>query len=449
MTETTVQPQADVDRPDPQRMEKIVSLCKRRGFVFPTSEIYGGVGSTWDFGPLGVELERNIKEAWWKDIVHRRPDVVGLDSAILMATDVWRASGHLQHFIDPLVECKRCHHRFRADEIGDRCPDCGGELTEARQFNTMFKTFVGPVEEEAAVAYLRPETAQGIFVNFRLVQQAARLKLPFGIAQIGKAFRNEITTGNFLFRVREFEQMELEYFVYPGTDEAWHARWIEERHRWYLKYGLRPENLRLYPHPKEKLSHYSKATTDIMYRFPFGWGELEGIANRTDYDLRRHSEYSGKDLSYYDEETKEHVVPYVIEPSAGVGRIFLALIADAYDEEPDKGGVRTVLHLHPALAPVKAAVFPLLRNDERLVALAKEVFEGLLDEFVVQYDETGAIGRRYRRQDEIGTPFCITIDHQSLEDRTVTVRERDSMAQERVAISELVAYIGPRVRFPK
>jgi glycyl-tRNA synthetase len=431
-------------------MEKIVSLCKRRGFVFPNSEIYSGFGSTWDFGPLGVELERNITAAWWREIVHRREDVVGLDSAILMAPVVWRASGHLEHFTDPLVECKRCHHRFRADEIGARCPDCGGELTEARQFNTMFKTFVGPVEEEATVAYLRPETCQGIFVNFKLVQQAARKKLPFGIAQIGKAFRNEITTGNFLFRLRELQQMELEYFVYPGTDEEWHARWIEERRCWHLKLGLRPENLRLYPHPKEKLSHYSKATTDIMYRFPFGWGELEGIANRTDYDLRQHSSYSGRDLEYFDEETKEHVVPYVIEPSVGVDRTFLALVCDAYDEEPDKGGVRTVLHLHPALAPVKAAVFPLLRNDERLVNLAREVFAALREEdHVVQYDETGAIGRRYRRQDEIGTPFCITIDHQSLEDGTVTVRERDSMAQERLASTELTAYLWPRVRFPK
>ncbi len=418
-------------------MDTLVSLCKRRGFIFQSSEIYGGFGSAWDYGPLGVELKRNVKSVWWRDLVQNREDIVGLDASILMSPQVWIASGHVEKFTDPLVDCKNCKRRFRADEVGDRCLECGGELTEARQFNTMFKTFVGPVEDDASVAYLRPETAQGIFVNFLNVQSATRRKLPFGIAQIGKAFRNEITPGNFTFRTREFEQMEIEYFVKPATDEEWFEYWVNERLEWYKRYGIREENLRLRKHGPEELSHYSKATYDIEYNFPFGWSELEGIANRTDFDLRQHAESSGKDMTYFDEETGEHIYPYVLEPSGGIDRAALAFLVDAYHEEEVRGRKRVFLRLHRDLAPVKVAVLPLLRNRPEIVALAKEIARDLRPHFVVIYDDTASIGRLYRRQDEIGTPYCVTVDVQSLEDRAVTVRERDSMEQVRPPIAEL------------
>ena len=418
-------------------MEKIVSLCKRRGFIFQSSEIYGGLGSCWDYGPLGVELKRNIKDAWWQANVQQRDDIVGLDAAILMHPQTWVASGHVEGFSDPLVECKSCHQRFRTDEIeGDCCPACQGELTEARLFNLMFKTFLGPVEDDAEMIYLRPETAQGIFVNFQNVLMATRKKLPFGIAQIGKAFRNEITTGNFIFRTREFEQMEIEFFVKPGTDEEWFNYWIEERLQWYVGLGIRRENLRLRPHAGEDLAHYARSCSDIEYLFPMGWGELEGIANRGDFDLVRHAAYSGKSLTYFDESSGEHFTPYIIEPSAGVDRSALALLIDAYDEEPDKEGLRVVLRLHPALAPVKVAVLPLSRREE-LIRVAEEICADLRRCWVVQYDDAQSIGRRYRRQDEIGTPFCITVDFQSLEDNQVTIRERDAMRQIRLPIAEL------------
>lgn len=419
-------------------MEKIVSLCKRRGFVFQSSEIYGGLGSCWDYGPLGVELKRNIKDAWWRAVVQERDDVVGIDSSIMMHPQVWVASGHVSGFSDPLVECKVCHLRWRATDLdGKGCPDCGGELTEPRMFNLMFKTFMGPVEDDAHVVYLRPETAQGIFVNFENVMMTSRKKLPFGIAQIGKSFRNEITTGNFIFRTREFEQMELEYFVKPGTDERWFEYWVNERFNWYLSLGIKREHLRLRRHEKEELAHYAKDCYDIEYLFPMGWAELEGIANRGDFDLRQHAQQSGKDLSYFDDETGERYIPYVIEPSAGVDRSALAFLVDAYDEEVVEGEKRVVLRLHRQLAPIKVAVLPLSRN-ERLVPLAKEVYKELRRHFMTQYDDAQSIGRRYRRQDEIGTPFCVTVDFQSLEDNQVTIRERDSMAQIRLPIKELV-----------
>lgn len=418
-------------------MDKIVSLCKRRGFIFQSSEIYGGLGSCWDYGPLGVELKRNVKDAWWKAMVHDRDDVVGLDSAILMHPQVWVASGHVGQFADPLVECKSCHTRFRADHVaGDRCPECGGELTEPRMFNLMFKTFMGPVENEAAVVYLRPETAQGIFVNFQNVLMTTRKKLPFGIAQMGKSFRNEITTGNFIFRSREFEQMEMEYFVKPGTDEYWFEHWLDQRFDWYINLGIKKENLRLRPHGKEELAHYAKGCYDVEYLFPMGWSELEGIANRGDYDLAQHAKHSGKDLSYFDDESGERILPYVIEPSAGVDRSVLAFLLDAYDEEVVEKEKRVVLRLHHCLAPVKVAVLPLSRN-EKLAPLATEVFSGLRRCFVTQYDDSQSIGRRYRRQDEIGTPYCVTIDFQSIEDRQATVRDRDSLRQIRVPIERL------------
>ena len=417
-------------------MDTIVSLSKRRGFVFPSSEIYGGFSSTWDYGPLGVELKRNIKALWWRDMVHRRDDIVGLDSAILMSPLIWQASGHVTEFTDPMVDCKSCRRRFRADQIeGDRCPECGGEFTEVRRFNLMFKTFVGPVEDDAAVAYLRPETAQGIFVNFFNVQQSMRRKLPFGIAQQGKAFRNEITPGNFIFRTREFEQMEMEYFVKPGTDEEWHRYWIETRYEWYLKYGLNPDRLRIREHAAEELAHYAKATSDVEYNFPWGWAELEGIANRTDFDLRRHSESSNKDLSYFDDETNEHIVPYVIEPAAGPDRIALTFLVDAYHEEPDKDETRVVLRFHPEIAPIKVAVLPL---SKKLAEKAHEVHGMVRQYYVSQYDDTGSIGKRYRRQDEIGTPLCVTVDFDTLNDHAVTVRDRDTMEQVRVPLTELV-----------
>ena len=418
-------------------MEKMVSLCKRRGFIFQSSEIYGGLSACWDYGPLGVELKNNVKAAWWRSVVQERDDVVGLDASILMHPQTWVASGHVAGFTDPLVDCKGCRQRWRADDTKDgRCPACGGELTEPRMFNLMFKTFFGPVEEEAVVVYLRPETAQGIFVNFANVMNTTRKKLPLGIAQIGKAFRNEITAGNFIFRDREFEMMEVEFFVKPGTDEEWLNYWLEERFNWYVKLGIKKENLRLREHTKDELAHYARVCYDIEYLFPMGWSELEGIAHRGDFDLAQHSQFSGRDLSYYDPDSGERFLPYVIEPSAGVDRSALAFLLDAYDEELDKEGLRVLLHLHPDLAPIKVAVLPLSRN-ETLIPMAKDVYADLRKGFMAQYDDAQSIGRRYRRQDEIGTPFCITIDFQSLEDNQVTIRERDSMKQIRVPVAEL------------
>ena len=427
-------------------MEKVVNLCKRRGFIFPSSEIYGGIGSTWDYGPVGVELKRNVKEAWWKAVVTGRNDTVGLDASILMHPRVWEASGHVAGFSDPLVECKACHRRFREDflEGAGQCPNCGGELTEARQFNLMFKTFMGPVEDTASTVFLRPETAQGIFVNFQNVLDTARQKIPFGIAQIGKSFRNEITPGNFIFRTREFEQMEIEYFVKPGEDEEAFRSWQEARFQWYVDNGIRAGNLRIRPHDSDELAHYAKACVDVEYEFPFGWSELEGIANRSDFDLKQHMEYSGKDMTYFDEAARSRYVPYVIEPSAGVDRPLLAFLVDAYDEEEVEGDRRVVLRLDPRLAPFKAGVYPLLRKDghpER----AQEIRDILKEHFPVVYDQAGSIGRRYRRQDEIGTPFGITVDHDTLKDQTVTLRDRDAMTQVRIPVDRLVEEIRRRI----
>lgn len=432
----------------PPTMDKIVSLCKRRGFIFPSSEIYGGLNSCWDYGPLGAELKRNVKNAWWRAVIQQRDDMVGLDAAILMHPRVWEASGHVAGFSDPLVDCKKCRRRFRADHVeGDKCPECGGELTEPRQFNLMFKTHLGPVEEDAAVVYLRPETAQGIFVNFPSVQQSMRRKLPFGIGQIGKAFRNEITPGNFTFRTREFEQLEIEYFVKPGTDEEWHRRWIDDRMRWYTDLGMRAENLRLRTHESDELAHYAKATYDIEYLFPMGWSELEGIANRSDFDLRQHQEWSGKDLTYWDDETKEHYLPFVIEPSAGADRATLAFLFDAYDEDEVNGEQRFVLRLHRSLAPIKVAVLPLSKKDV-LSDVARQVYLDLRKYWPVQYDEVQSIGRRYRRQDEIGTPYCVTIDFQTVEqDQAVTIRDRDTLEQVRVPIADLIAALRERLDY--
>jgi len=419
-------------------MEKIVSLCKRRGFIFPSSEIYGGLESCWDYGPLGVELKRNVKNAWWRAVVQERDDVVGIDTSIMMHPQVWVASGHVGGFSDPLVECKVCHLRWRATDLnGNSCPDCGGELTESKPFNLMFKTFMGPVEDDADVVYLRPETAQGMFVNFDNVLATSRKRLPLGIAQTGKAFRNEITTGNFIFRTREFEQMEIEYFVKPGTDEECFNYWVKERFNWYINLGIKQENLRLRQHTKDELAHYAKGCYDVEYLFPMGWAELEGIANRGDFDLVQHTKHSGKNLTYFDEQSNEHYTPYVIEPSAGVDRSALAFLIDAYDEELAEGETRVVFHFHPELAPIKVAILPLSRN-EKLVPLSRQVYTELRRHFMTQYDDAQSIGRRYRRQDEIGTPFCVTIDFQSLEDNQVTIRERDSMAQIRLPIKELV-----------
>jgi glycyl-tRNA synthetase len=431
-------------------MEKIVNLCKRRGFVFPSSEIYGGFASTWDYGPLGIELKRNIREAWWRYMVTGRENVVGLESAILMHPRVWEASGHVAGFSDPLVDCRVCKRRFRADHIPPKeerqCPkgaEC--DLTEARQFNLMFKTFVGPVEEDASVAFLRPETAQGMFVNFLNVQQAGRLKPPFGIAQTGKSFRNEITPGNFIFRTREFEQMEMEFFVKPGTDDEWFEYWREQRMNWYTsRLDIKPANLRFYDHPKEDLAHYSKATTDIEYLYPFGWGELEGVANRTDFDLRQHAEYSGKDLTFFDEETRERYRPYVIEPAAGVDRILLITLLDAYDEDVQEGEARIVLRLHPRIAPIKVGIFPLLRKDGH-PEKAQEIRDILKERFAVFYDQAGSIGRRYRRQDEVGTPFGLTVDHQTMQDNTVTLRDRDTLEQVRIPVERLIPELILRI----
>ena len=431
-------------------MDKILSLSRRRGIIYQSSEIYGGLNATWDYGPLGVELKRNVKDAWWRSVVQERDDIVGLDSAILMHPQVWVTSGHVESFSDPLVECKSCHMRFRVDDLSDmaKCPECGGELTDPRQFNLMFKTFMGPVEDTAHEVYLRPETAQGIFVNFANVLVASRRKLPFGIAQIGKAFRNEITPGNFTFRTREFEQMEIEYFVKPGTDGEWLDTWVEERFSWYLKYGIRRENLRLRRHGKDERAHYARDCYDIEYRFPWGWSELEGIANRTDYDLVHHGEASGQDLTYFDDGTKERYYPYVIEPSGGVDRAALAFFLDAYDEETDsssgKEETRVVLRFHRHIAPFKVALLPLSRN-EKLAPTAREVHALVRKHFATVYDDAQSIGRRYRRQDEIGTPYCVTVDFQSLEDKRVTIRDRDTMTQIRAPIADLVGILRDKL----
>ena len=454
-----------------QKLDSVISLAKRRGFVFQAGEIYGGSRSAWDYGPLGVELKENIKRQWWHSMVSSREDVVGLDSSIILPKKVWEASGHVEAFVDPLIECTSCHKRFRADHLEEAfeekkgrapsslaeiaCPNCGGKetWTEPKNFNGLLKTTLGPVEDESGLHYLRPETAQGIFVNFNNVLNSARMKPPFGIGQMGKSFRNEITPGNFIFRTREFEQMEMEFFVKPGEDDSWHEYWIQERYNWYVNLGINPENLRLFEHPKEKLSHYSKRTVDIEYRFGFQggeFGELEGVANRTDYDLRTHSEHSGVDLSFFDPVEEKRWTPFVIEPAAGLTRSLMAFLVDAYaeDEAPNsKGGVdkRTVLRLDYRLAPVKAAVLPLSRNDE-LNPIAKELAATLRKTWNVDYDDSGAIGRRYRRQDEIGTPFCITVDFDSLEDKAVTIRERDSMAQERIPLANVASYLFERLQ---
>jgi glycyl-tRNA synthetase len=432
-------------------MEKVVNLCKRRGIIFPSSDIYGGLGSTWDYGPLGVELKRNVKEAWWSEMVRRRSDVLGLDAAILMHPRTWEASGHLQSFTDPLVDCKSCKQRFRADHLdSERCPECGGELTPARNFNLMFKTFMGPVEDTASTVYLRPETAQGIFVNFPNVVDTQRVKLPFGIAQIGKSFRNEITPGNFIFRTREFEQMEMEYFIKPdeGEEAKWFEYWLEQRFGWYVKFGIAADHLRLRPHAQDELSHYSRGTSDIEFLYPFGWGELEGVAKRGSYDLDRHAEYSGKDMTYFEEESRSRFRPWVIEPAAGVDRALLAFLLDSYDEDVVENEERIVLRLDPRLAPVKAAVFPLLRKSGH-PEKAQEVLRMLQSRFTVAYDQAGSIGRRYRRQDEVGTPFAITIDHDTMKDDTVTLRDRDSTTQDRIPVANLVAELEQRIGWQK
>lgn len=428
-------------------LEKIVSLCKRRGFIFQSSEIYGGLASTWDYGPLGVELKRNVKDAWWKSVVYERDDIEGMDAAILMHPATWSASGHIESFSDKVFECKTCHRRMRPEEVVTKsdaqiCPYCGGkDFTPPKSFNLMFKTYLGPTEDEQSLIYLRPETAQGIFVNFENVLVSSRRKLPFGIAQIGKAFRNEVTTGSFTFRSREFEQMEIEFFVKPGTDEKWYRFWIEERYNWYVRLGIRKENLRLREHTKEELAHYAKSCTDIEYLFPNGWAELEGIANRTDFDLQRHSEQSGHSLNFFDEEKKERIFPYVIEPSGGVDRAVLAFLLDAYTEQQVRGQTRVVLALDKRLAPIKVAVLPLLKNRSEVVEMAKKISRDLCGYFKVRYDDTASIGRLYRRQDEVGTPFCVTVDVESLSDGAVTVRDRDSMEQDRISVCHLKDYL--------
>ncbi|HET9476091.1 MAG TPA: glycine--tRNA ligase [Dehalococcoidia bacterium] len=436
---------------DKPSMETFVSLSKRRGFVFQSSEIYGGIGGFWDYGPLGVELKNNIKQNWWRAMVQHRDDVVGIDAAIIMNPRVWEASGHVATFADPMVDCKDCKRRFRTDDLkpnekGEtRCPECGGELTESRMFNLMFKTYVGPVADEASVVYLRPETAQAMFVNFDNVLTTTRRKLPFGIAQIGRSFRNEITPGNFIFRDREFEQMEMEYFVVPGTDEEWHDKWIEERFNWWLNLGVRKENLQIREHAKEELSHYSKRTVDIEYDFPFaGFAEIEGIANRTNFDLKQHEQHAGRTLQYFDEAKNEHIVPYVIEPAMGVDRCFLTVLIDAYAEEEVKGEKRVVLRLKPELAPVKVAVLPLSRN-EQLAPTSRAVWDMLRPHFMTQFDDAQSIGRRYRRQDEIGTPYCVTVDFDTLTDEAVTIRDRDEMTQDRVPIVDLVSALREKL----
>ncbi len=437
----------------------LVSLCKRRGFIFQSSEIYGGITSCWDMGPLGVELKNNLKRVWWNAMT-RQEDIVGLDASILMAPQVWKASGHIDGFSDPLVECKKCHSRFRTDNIQEagKCNNCKGELTPPKMFNLMFKTFMGPVEDSAAVVYLRPETAQGIYVNFENVQTSMRKKIPFGIAQIGKAFRNEITPGNFIFRTREFEQMEMQYFVKPGSDEAFMDQWKEQRMKFYVEaLGIRKENLNFHQHGPKELAHYAKSAFDIQYNFPIGWQEIEGIHNRSDFDLGNHQKLSGKNLQYFDEQTKEKFVPYVIETSAGCDRNCLTLLTDAYREEKtaaieadgdgkgEKGeDVRVVLGFHPDIAPIKVAILPLSKKDA-LSEVSKRLFKDLSKDWMVQYDDTASIGKRYRRQDEIGTPLCVTVDFQTLEDQQVTIRHRDSMKQDRIAMDQLKNYVRDKL----
>ncbi len=430
-------------------MDKIVSLSKRRGFIFQSSEIYGGINSCYDYGPLGVELKRNIKEAWWHEMVTSRENIEGLDAAILMHPKVWEASGHVEGFTDPMVDCKQCKSRFRADQIDleKPCPTCGnrGTFTEARQFNLMFKTHMGPVEEDAAVVFLRPETAQGIYVNYLNVQMTARQKVPFGIAQIGKAFRNEITPGNFIFRTREFEQMEMQFFVKPGTDEEWFEYWKEQRIEWHRNLGIRKSKLRFHEHGPDELAHYAAAAFDIEYEFPFGWQELEGVHNRTDFDLRRHAEFSGKDLLYFDQQENTKYRPYIIETSAGCDRTLLTCLVDAFEEQKLENDSRTVLHFSPKIAPIKAGIFPLVKRDG-MPEVARKLHDELKMKYRVFYDESGAIGRRYRRMDEVGTPFGITIDSQTLEDNSVTVRERDSMEQTRVSLDKVAAFMEEKMQ---
>ncbi|MGH3443387.1 MAG: glycine--tRNA ligase [Nitriliruptorales bacterium] len=452
------QPTSDPQPSVEVELATLVELCKRRGLVFPSSEIYGGLRSTWDYGPIGVELKENIKRQWWRSMVQLRDDIVGLDSAILMAPQVWEASGHVESFTDPLVECIDCHKRWRADHLAEEqegplvCPDCGGQLTDPKHFNLMFKTFHGPVEDEGSVLWMRPETAQGMFVDFPTVQRAARLRVPFGIAQMGKSFRNEITPGNFIFRTREFEMMEMEFFVVPGTDETWHQYWIDERLGWYVDLGMRRENLRVREHQADELSHYASRTVDLEYCFPdasMRWSELEGIANRTDYDLKAHEKKSGQDLSYFDPDSDERYHPYVIEPAAGATRATLAFLFDAYREEeaPDAKGElqkRVVMGFDPRLAPYKVAVLPLSKKEE-LVEPSRRVYDLVKSRWMTEYDQTQSIGRRYRRQDEIGTPYCVTIDFDTLDDQAVTIRDRDTMAQDRVSIDRLVACLDERL----
>ncbi len=427
-------------------LKDVANLCKRRGFIFQNSEIYGGIGSVWDYGPLGVELKKNVKDQWWKSMIYDRNDIEGLDSAILMNPETWKASGHVSSFADLMVDCLVCKKRFRLDKIeGKVCPDCGGKLTEPRSFNLMFKTQVGSVESQAVDVYLRPETAQGIFVNFANVLTSSRRKPPFGVAQTGKSFRNEITTGNFTFRSREFEQMELEFFVKPGDDEKWYEHWVETRFNWYLGLGIKKENLRLREHAKDELAHYAKKCHDIEFLFPMGWSELEGIANRTDFDLKQHAKNSGCDLSYFDDATGERYVPYVIEPSGGVDRAVLAFLVDAYRTEMVRDKSRTYLSLDKRLAPIKAAVLPLLKNKPEIVEMAHRIRDDIKGNYRVVYDDTAAIGRLYRRQDEIGTPYCVTVDVESLTDGKVTVRERDSMEQVRVDASAIKGFFSEKL----
>ncbi len=433
-------------------MDKLVSLCKRRGFIFPSSEIYGGLASAWDYGPMGVELKKRIQEFWWRQMTQLNSNIVGLDAAIMMHPRVWEASGHVENFTDPLIDCKTCKHRFRADQVPEenmkthKCPDCGSAtLTEARKFNLMFTTHMGPVEDDGGLIYLRPETAQGIYVNFKNVLQTGRVKVPFGIAQVGKAFRNEITTKNFIFRTCEFEQMEMQFFVHPSEDMKWFEHWKERRLQYYLDLGVRKSKLRFHQHGPDELAHYAKLAFDIQYEFPFGWKELEGIHNRTDYDLKRHTEFSGKDLTYLDEVSHERYIPYIIETSAGLTRTVLVVLSDAYDEEVVEGEKRVVLHFHPRIAPITVGIFPLVKKDG-LSELARKLDDELCEDFRTFYDESGAIGRRYRRQDEVGTPFCVTLDYQTKEDQTVTIRYRDSMEQVRVKMADIAATLKKAIK---
>ncbi|MFW6088540.1 MAG: glycine--tRNA ligase [Gemmatimonadota bacterium] len=451
------------DAPDLVPMDELVSLCKRRGFIFQSSDIYGGVQSVYDYGPLGVELKNNLRDAWWRAMVREHEEIVGIDAGILMHPEVWVTSGHVSTFSDPLVECQNCHRRFRADEFPEleagageeadpgeaQCPVCGvkGQFTEPRQFNLMFKTHMGPVEDESAVTYLRPETAQGAYVNFKNVLDSSRVKVPFGIAQVGKAFRNEITPGNFIFRTREFEQMEMQYFVEPGTDEEWFETWRKRRETWLTGIGLRADRLRMHEHAPDKLAHYAKRAVDFEYRFPHGWHELEGVHNRTDFDLSRHQEASGKKMEYVDAPTNTRFVPYVIETAIGLNRLLLAVLSDAYHEEEVEGESRMVLRLHPSLAPTSVAVFPLVKKDG-MPEMAERITADLRRRFPVFYDESGSIGRRYRRQDEAGTPFCVTVDGQSIEDGTVTVRDRDTLEQDRVSADALRTVLAERLAGP-